>query len=273
MAEDTQIPEFEYTDLLPLLSDPYEEIEFNHLGNSGVSEIEGPEGKKFLKVEEEALRLITSTAMRDIAHLFRSGHLSQLADILEDPEASENDRFVALELLHNANIAAGGVLPSCQDTGTALIMAKKGQQVLTDADDKQSISRGVYDTYTTSSLRYSQMAPIDMFTEKNTGTNLPAQVEIEAVSGDEYKFLFMAKGGGSANKSFLFQETRALLEPERLISFLDEKLRTLGTAACPPYHLSVVIGGTSAEYNLKVAKYASARYLDHLPTKGSQSGT
>ena len=210
--------------------------------------------------------------MRDIAHLFRSGHLSQLADILEDPEASENDRFVALELLHNANIAAGGVLPSCQDTGTALIMAKKGQQVLTDADDKQSISRGVYDTYTTSSLRYSQMAPIDMFTEKNTGTNLPAQVEIEAVSGDEYKFLFMAKGGGSANKSFLFQETRALLEPERLISFLDEKLRTLGTAACPPYHLSVVIGGTSAEYNLKVAKYASARYLDHLPTKGSESG-
>ena len=272
MAEDTQIPEFEYTDLLPLLSDPYEETKFNHLGNSGVSEIEAPEGKKFLKVEEEALRLITSTAMRDIAHLFRSGHLSQLADILEDPEASENDRFVALELLHNANIAAGGVLPSCQDTGTALLMAKKGQQVLTDADDKQSISRGVYDTYTTSSLRYSQMAPIDMFTEKNTGTNLPAQVEIEAVSGDEYKFLFMAKGGGSANKSFLFQETRALLEPERLISFLDEKLRTLGTAACSPYHLSVVIGGTSAEYNLKVAKYASARYLDHLPTKGSESG-
>ena len=162
--------------------------------------------------------------MRDIAHLFRSGHLSQLAEILEDPEASENDRFVALELLHNANIAAGGVLPSCQDTGTALIIAKKGQQVLTDTDDKQAISRGVYDTYTTSNLRYSQMAPIDMFTEKNTGTNLPAQIEIEAVPGDAYKFLFLAKGGGSANKSFLFQETRALLEPERLISFLDEKL-------------------------------------------------
>ena len=257
MAEDTQIPEFEYTDLLPLLNDPYEDTEFNHLGNAGVSEIEGPEGKKFLKVEQEALRLITSTAMRDIAHLFRSGHLSQLAEILEDPEASENDRFVALELLHNANIAAGGVLPSCQDTGTALIIAKKGQQVLTDTDDKQAISRGVYDTYTTSNLRYSQMAPIDMFTEKNTGTNLPAQIEIEAVPGDAYKFLFLAKGGGSANKSFLFQETRALLEPERLISFLDEKLRTLGTAACPPYHLSVVIGGTSAEYSLKVAKYAS----------------
>ena len=272
MAEDTQIPEFEYTDLLPLLNDPYEDTEFNHLGNAGVSEIEGPEGKKFLKVEQEALRLITSTAMRDIAHLFRSGHLSQLAEILEDPEASENDRFVALELLHNANIAAGGVLPSCQDTGTALIIAKKGQQVLTDTDDKQAISRGVYDTYTTSNLRYSQMAPIDMFTEKNTGTNLPAQIEIEAVPGDAYKFLFLAKGGGSANKSFLFQETRALLEPERLISFLDEKLRILGTAACPPYHLSVVIGGTSAEYNLKVAKYASARYLDHLPTNGSESG-
>ena len=272
MAEDKQLPEFEYTDLLPLLKDPYLETEFNHLGNSGVSEVEGPDGKKFLKVEEEALRLITSTAMRDIAHLFRTSHLSQLAEILEDPEASENDRFVALELLHNANIAAGGVLPSCQDTGTALIIAKKGQQVLTDTDDKQAISRGVYDTYTTSNLRYSQMAPIDMFTEKNTGTNLPAQIEIEAVPGDAYKFLFLAKGGGSANKSFLFQETRALLEPERLISFLDEKLRTLGTAACPPYHLSVVIGGTSAEYNLKVAKYASARYLDHLPTNGSESG-
>ena len=272
MAEDKQIPEFEYTDLLPLLKDPYLETEFNHLGNSGVSEVEGPDGKKFLKVEQEALRLITSTAMRDIAHLFRSSHLSQLAEILEDPEASENDRFVALELLHNANISAGGILPSCQDTGTALIMAKKGQQVLTDTDDKEAISRGVYDTYTTSNLRYSQMAPITMFTEKNTGTNLPAQIEIEAVPGDSYKFLFLAKGGGSANKSFLFQETRALLEPDRLISFLDEKLRTLGTAACPPYHLSVVIGGTSAEFNLKVAKYASARYLDHLPTEGSESG-
>ena len=186
MSEDNQISEFEYTDLLPLLNDPYEETEFNHLGDSGVSEVEGPEGKKFLKVEQEALQLITSTAMRDIAHLFRSGHLAQLAEILKDPEASENDRFVALELLHNANIAAGGVLPSCQDTGTAVIIAKKGQQVLTDIDDKEAISRGVYDTYTTSNLRYSQMAPIDMFTEKNTGTNLPAQIEIEAVPGDAY---------------------------------------------------------------------------------------
>ncbi|MBL89589.1 MAG: fumarate hydratase, partial [Actinobacteria bacterium] len=271
MAEEHP-PEFEYTDLLPLLSDPYEITEFKHLGNSGVSTLEGPDGRNFLKVEQEAIQLLTSTAMRDIAHLFRSSHLSQLAEILKDPEASENDRFVALELLHNANISAGGVLPSCQDTGTALIIAKKGQQVLTDIDDKKVISQGVYDTYTTSNLRYSQLAPLDMFTERNTGTNLPAQIEIEAVPGDSYKFLFLAKGGGSANKSFLFQETRALLEPDRLISFLDEKLRTLGTAACPPYHLSVVIGGTSAEFNLKVAKYASARYLDHLPTEGSESG-
>ncbi len=271
MAEE-QHPEFEYTDLLPLLSDPYETTEFKYLGNSGVSTLEGPDGRNFLKVEREAIRLLTSTAMRDIAHLFRSSHLSQLAEILKDPESSENDRFVALELLHNANISAGGVLPSCQDTGTALIAAKKGQQVLTEIDDKKAISEGVYDTYTTSNLRYSQLAPLDMFTESNTGTNLPAQIEIEAVPGDSYKFLFMAKGGGSANKSFLFQETRALLEPDRLIGFLDEKLRTLGTAACPPYHLAVVIGGTSAEFNLKVAKYASARYLDHLPTEGSESG-
>ena len=206
MAEDKQMPEFEYTDLLPLLNDPYSETEFNHLGNSGVSEVEGPDGKKFLKVEQEALRLITSTAMRDIAHLFRSSHLSQLAEILEDPEASENDRFVALELLHNANISAGGILPSCQDTGTALIMAKKGQQVLTDTDDKEAISRGVYDTYTTSNLRYSQMAPINMFTEKNTGTNLPAQIEIEAVPGDSYKFLFLAKGGVQPTKVFFFKK-------------------------------------------------------------------
>ena len=263
---------FAYTDLLPLLDDPYETTEFTHLGSSGVSTIDGPEGHTFLKVEDEAIKLLTSTAMRDIAHLFRSSHLSQLADILDDPEASENDRFVASELLHNANIASGGVLPSCQDTGTAVIAAKKGQFVLTNGDDKESISEGVYDTYLTSNLRYSQMAPVDMFTEKNTGTNLPAQIEIEAVPGNSYKFLFMAKGGGSANKSFLYQETRALLNPERLASFLDEKLRTLGTAACPPYHLAVVIGGTSAEFNLKVAKYASARYLDYLPTEGNESG-
>ena len=265
-------PEFAYTDLLPLLEDPYATTDFRLLTTDGVRTVEGPGGRTFLEVDDEAIRLLTATAMHDISHLLRPGHLAQLASILDDPEASDNDRFVATELLHNANIAAGGVLPSCQDTGTAVISAKKGQQVLTSGDDKAVISRGVFDTFLTSNLRYSQMAPLDMFTERNTGTNLPAQIEVEAVPGDAYKFLFMAKGGGSANKSYLFQETRALLTPERLTDFLDEKLRTLGTSACPPYHLAVVIGGTSAEFNLKVAKYASAHYLDHLPTAGSEAG-
>ena len=265
-------PEFAYTDLLPLLEDPYATTDFRLLTTDGVRTVEGPGGRTFLEVDDEAIRLLTATAMHDISHLLRPGHLAQLASILDDPEASDNDRFVATELLHNANIAAGGVLPSCQDTGTAVISAKKGQQVLTSGDDKAVISRGVFDTFLTSNLRYSQMAPLDMFTERNTGTNLPAQIEVEAVPGDAYKFLFMAKGGGSANKSYLFQETRALLTPERLTSFLDEKLRTLGTSACPPYHLAVVIGGTSAEFNLQVAKYASAHYLDHLPTAGSEAG-
>ena len=265
-------PEFAYTDLLPLLDDPYATTDFRLLTTEGVRTVEGPGGRTFLEVDDEAIRLLTATAMRDISHLLRPGHLAQLASILDDPEASANDRFVATELLHNANIAAGGVLPSCQDTGTAVISAKKGQQVLTNGDDKEAISRGVFDTFLTSNLRYSQMAPLDMFTEQNTGTNLPAQIEVEAVPGDAYRFLFMAKGGGSANKSYLFQETRALLTPERLTAFLDEKLRTLGTSACPPYHLAVVIGGTSAEFNLKVAKYASAHYLDHLPTAGSEAG-
>ncbi len=265
-------PEFAYTDLLPLLEDPYATTDFRLLTTDGVRTVEGPGGRTFLEVDDEAIRLLTATAMHDISHLLRPGHLAQLASILDDPEASDNDRFVATELLHNANIAAGGVLPSCQDTGTAVISANKGQQVLTTGDDKAVISRGVFDTFLTSNLRYSQMAPLDMFTERNTGTNLPAQIEVEAVPGDAYKFLFMAKGGGSANKSYLFQETRALLTPERLTSFLDEKLRTLGTSACPPYHLAVVIGGTSAEFNLQVAKYASAHYLDHLPTAGSEAG-
>ena len=265
-------PEFAYTDLLPLLDDPYATTDFRLLTTEGVRTVEGPGGRTFLEVDDEAIRLLTATAMRDISHLLRPGHLAQLASILDDPEASANDRVVATELLHNANIAAGGVLPSCQDTGTAVISAKKGQQVLTNGDDKEAISRGVFDTFLTSNLRYSQMAPLDMFTEQNTGTNLPAQIEVEAVPGDAYRFLFMAKGGGSANKSYLFQETRALLTPERLTAFLDEKLRTLGTSACPPYHLAVVIGGTSAEFNLKVAKYASAHYLDHLPTAGSEAG-
>ncbi len=272
MAPPQEEPGFAYTELLPLLGDPYAETAFRRLTGDGVQAVEGPGGRTFLEVDSEAIRLLTATAMRDISHLLRTSHLEQVAAILDDPEASDNDRFVALELLRNANIAAGGVLPSCQDTGTAVISARKGQQVLTAGDDREAMSRGVYDTWQTANLRYSQLAPLDMFTERNTGTNLPAQIDIEAVVGDEYRFLFMAKGGGSANKSFLFQETKALLNPSSLAGFLDEKLRAIGTSACPPYHLAVVIGGTSAEHNLKVAKYASAHYLDNLPTSGSEGG-
>ena len=258
--------------LLPLTEDPYATTTYRHLTADGVSTVEGPGDRTFLEVDPEAIRLLTATAMRDIAHLLRPGHLAQVAAILDDPEASPNDRFVATELLQNACIAAGGVLPSCQDTGTAIVSAKKGDLVLTGGDDREAISAGVQDTYLTSNLRYSQLAPLDMFTERNTGTNLPAQIEIEAVPGSAYKFLFMAKGGGSANKSFLFHETKALLNPESLTRFLDEKLRSLGTSACPPYHLAVVIGGTSAEHTLRTAKYASAHYLDHLPTAGGEAG-
>ena len=264
--------EFAYADLLPLLRDPYSTTTFRRLTADGVSAVGGPGGRTFLEVDSEAIRLLTATAMHDISHLLRTSHLEQLTAILDDPEASANDRFVASELLQNACIAAGGVLPSCQDTGTAIVSARKGDLVLTGGDDREAISRGVYDTFLTSNLRYSQLAPLDMFTERNTGTNLPAQIEIESVPGDSYKFLFMAKGGGSANKSFLFHETKALLNPESLARFLDEKLRTLGTSACPPYHLAVVIGGTSAEHTLRTAKYASAHYLDDLPTSGSPSG-
>ena len=264
--------EFAYADLLPLLRDPYSTTTFRRLTADGVSAVGGPGGRTFLEVDSEAIRLLTATAMHDISHLLRTSHLEQLTAILDDPEASANDSFVASELLQNACIAAGGVLPSCQDTGTAIVSARKGDLVLTGGDDREAISRGVYDTFLTSNLRYSQLAPLDMFTERNTGTNLPAQIEIESVPGDSYKFLFMAKGGGSANKSFLFHETKALLNPESLARFLDEKLRTLGTSACPPYHLAVVIGGTSAEHTLRTAKYASAHYLDDLPTSGSPSG-
>ena len=264
--------EFAYADLLPLLRDPYSTTTFRRLTADGVSTVGGPGGRTFLEVDSEAIRLLTATAMHDISHLLRTSHLEQLTAILDDPEASANDSFVASELLQNACIAAGGVLPSCQDTGTAIVSARKGDLVLTGGDDREAISRGVYDTFLTSNLRYSQLAPLDMFTERNTGTNLPAQIEIESVPGDSYKFLFMAKGGGSANKSFLFHETKALLNPESLARFLDEKLRTLGTSACPPYHLAVVIGGTSAEHTLRTAKYASAHYLDDLPTSGSPSG-
>ena len=261
--------EFAYTELLP--KGPDTATEYRLLTTDYVSTVTLGD-RQFLQVDPEALRLLTSEAMRDIAHLLRSGHLAQLAAILDDPEASANDRFVATELLRNANIAAGGVLPSCQDTGTAVVVGHKGERVLTDADDERAIARGVFDTFQTSNLRYSQLAPLTMFEERNTGNNLPAQIEIYATPGDSYSFLFMAKGGGSANKSYLFQETTALLNPETLTRFMDEKLRTLGTAACPPYHLAVVIGGTSAEYTLKVAKYASAHYLDTLPTQGSETG-
>jgi fumarate hydratase class I len=229
-------------------------------------------GRRFLEVAPEALSLLTRTAMRDIAHLLRPGHLAQLRAILDDQDASANDHFVALELLKNANIAAGGVLPGCQDTGTAIVMGKRGQLVLTQGNDEAAIARGVFDTYAEANLRYSQVAPLDMFEETNTGNNLPAQIELYAVDGDEYHFLFMAKGGGSANKSLLFQETKALLNPASFAAFLDAKLRSLGTAACPPYHLAIVVGGTSAELALKTAKLASARYLDDLPATGNALG-
>jgi len=271
MAKDSKfggVPEFLYSDLLPTGDS---EIVYRKITDDYVSTFEAG-GRRFLKVEPEALRLLTAEAMRDIAHLLRPGHLTQLAAILEDPEASPNDRFVATELLKNANIAAGGVLPGCQDTGTAIIWGTKGERVITDVDDAEVLSRGVFDTYQTSNLRYSQLAPLTMFDEANTGNNLPAQIEIYSGPGDIYKLAFMAKGGGSANKSFLFQETKALLNPTSLINFLDEKLRTLGTAACPPYHLAVVIGGTSAEHAMKTAKYASAKYLDTLPVSGSETG-
>ena len=260
--------DFDYTELLPLGPD---ETEYRRIGDEGVSTFE-VDGETFLRVAPEALTALTSTAMVEISHYLRAGHLEQLRKILDDPEASANDHFVATELLQNANIAAGGVLPMCQDTGTAIIVGRKGERVITGADDERAIARGVFDTYTTSNLRYSQLAPLSLFEEKNTGTNLPAQIELYATPGAEYKFLFMAKGGGSANKSYLYQETKALLNEDSLLAFLDEKLRFIGTSACPPYHLALVIGGTSAEFNLKVAKYASARYLDTLPTSGSPSG-
>jgi fumarate hydratase, class I len=261
------MPEFRYADLLPLGEDA---TEYRQLTQDGIS-TRSAFGRDFLEVEPGVLTTLTGTAMRDIAHLLRPGHLRQLRSILDDPQASGNDRFVARDLLQNACIAAGGVLPMCQDTGTAIVMGKRGQQVLTDGRDEEHIARGVYDAYTTLNLRYSQLAPLTMWDEKNTGSNLPAQIELYATGGGEYKFLFMAKGGGSANKSYLYQETKAVLSPAALEKFLEEKIRSLGTAACPPYHLAIVVGGTSAEFALKTAKYASARYLDTLPTSGSMS--
>jgi fumarate hydratase, class I len=261
------VPEFSYTDLLPLGADA---VSYRKLTADGLSSHRAF-GRDFLEVQPQALTWLTAAAMRDIAHLLRPAHLRQLRSILDDPEASPNDRYVARDLLKNACIAAGGVLPMCQDTGTAIVMGKRGQLVLTDGRDEEHIARGVYDAYTTLNLRYSQLAPLTMWEEKNTGSNLPAQIEVYATGGEEYKFLFMAKGGGSANKSFLFQETKAVLNPVRMLSFLEEKIRSIGTSACPPYHLAIVVGGTSAEYALKTAKYASAKYLDALPGSGSPS--
>ena len=267
MAKPLQEP-FAYSELLPLGPDT---TEYRLLTTEGVSTFSTSEGT-FLKVSPEAIMRLTEHAMRDIAHLLRTSHLQQLANILKDPEASDNDRFVALDLLKNASIAAGGVLPMCQDTGTAIVKAKKGQRVFTGGGDDAAISHGIYNTYQTSNLRYSQLAPISMFEEVNTDTNLPAEIKIAAVDGDEYKFLFIAKGGGSANKSYLFQETKALLNEKTLFPWLFDKMKTLGTAACPPYHLAIVVGGTSAEFAVETAKLASTHYLDSLPTSGSKVG-
>jgi len=259
-------PTFSYSDMLPIGPDT---TKYRLLTKEGVS-VEKLGDKQFLHVTAEALTLLTETAIHDISHYLRSEHLQQLSKILTDPEASANDRFVALDLLKNANIAAGGILPMCQDTGTALIMGKKGQYVLTSSKDEVALAQGVYDAFTKLNLRYSQMAPTTTWEEKNTGNNLPAQIEIYADSehADEYNFMFIAKGGGSANKSFLYQETKAVLNPTSFLNWLDEKLRSIGTAACPPYHLAIVIGGTSAEYTVKTAKLASTHYLDNLPTSG-----
>ena len=260
------MPDFSYSDLLPLGADA---TKYRLVSKEGVSVVKHGD-KEFLQVEPAALVKLTHEAIHDINHYLRAEHLQQLTNIVKDPEASPNDRFVAIDLLKNANIAAGGVLPMCQDTGTALVMGKKGQYVLTTGKDEVAISQGIYDAYTKLNLRYSQMAPVTTWEEKNTGNNLPAQIEIYADSdhADEYNFMFIAKGGGSANKSFLYQETKAVLNPTSFMNWLDEKLRSIGTAACPPYHLAIVIGGTSAEATVKTAKLASTKYLDSLPTTG-----
>jgi fumarate hydratase, class I len=257
-----------FHDLLPAVADttPYRKLTGDYVTTTAL------DGEPIVKVDRAALTLLAATAMVDCQHLLRPGHLQQLRTILDDPEASDNDKFVAFDLLKNANIAAGKVLPMCQDTGTAIVMGKKGQRVWTGGGDAAALAAGIRKTYTETNLRYSQVAPLSMYEEVNTGDNLPAQIELYADEGDEYKFLFIAKGGGSANKSFLYQQTKAVLNPKALLKFLDEKIRTLGTAACPPYHLAIVIGGTSAEFNLKLVKLGSTRYLDNLPAEGNKFG-
>ena len=259
---------YQYAPLFPLGKD---ETPYRKLTSEGVS-VETLGGREILTVSREAIRLLAEQAMIDINHLLRPGHLAQLAKILDDPEATSNDRFVAYDLLKNANIATGGVLPMCQDTGTAIVMGKKGRMIWTDGQDESAIAEGIRDAYESKNLRYAQLAPLSMFEEKNTKNNLPAQIELYAEGEDAYKFLFMAKGGGSANKTFLFQQTPSVLTHDRMIAFLKEKILTLGTSACPPYHLAIVIGGTSAEQTLKTVKLASARYLDALPTSGGEDG-
>src|SRR5881275_934247 len=257
-----------FHELLPLGEDdtPYRKLTGDYVATASF------EGERIVKIAPEALTLLARQAFIDSQHLLRPGHLAQLRAILDDPEASANNKFVALDLLKNANIAAGKVLPMCQDTGTAIVMGKKGQQIWTDGDDAAALSEGIRRTYTETNLRYSQVAPLSMYEEVNTGDNLPAQIDIYAEPGEEYDFLFIAKGGGSANKSFLYQQSKAVLNPTSLLKFIDEKIRTLGTSACPPYHLAIVIGGTSAEMNLKTVKLASCRYLDSLPTSGNKYG-
>ena len=263
-------PTFQYTplfDTAPDTTTEYRQI----LSASAVETVSLPDGTSLLRVPGEALRTLSATAFGDVAHLLRPAHLAQLRKILDDPEASDNDRFVAMELLKNANIASGRILPGCQDTGTAIVMGKRGHLVLTDGNDDEYLSGGAYDAYTKLNLRYSQVAPVSMFDEKNTGTNLPAQIDVLGTKGDEYNFLFIAKGGGSANKTFLYQQTKALLNTGSLEAFLEEKIKTIGTSACPPYHLAIVIGGLSAEQNLKTVKLASTKYYDTLPTEGDSN--
>ena len=262
------MPEFHYQ---PIFEHGSDETEYRHLTSDHVTTVP-LNGREILEITPQGLARMSKEAMDDMAHLLRASHLAQLKKILDDPEASQNDRFVALELLKNASIASARVLPGCQDTGTAIAIGYKGQRVFTEGDDAEALSQGIHQAYAERNLRYSQLAPLDMYTEKNTGTNLPAQIEIYAEPGDEYHFLFIAKGGGSANKSFLYQQTKALLNPESLFAFVEEKLRTLGTSACPPYHLALVIGGTSAEMTLKTVKLASTHYLDDLPTTGNELG-
>ncbi|MEA2011413.1 MAG: fumarate hydratase [Actinomycetota bacterium] len=263
------MPDFHYEPMFQLGAD---ELEYRRLDADGLVETTAIGDREILTVDPRALRLLAAEAVRDVSHLFRPSHLAQLRAILDDPEASDNDRFVALEMLKNAVISSAMVLPSCQDTGTAIIHGEKGENVFTGADDAEWLSHGIYDTYTTSNLRYSQMAPLSMFEERNTGTNLPAQIEIESVPGDEYELQFVTKGGGSANKTFLFQKTKAVLNPDSLTEFVNEAIRSLGTAACPPYHLAIVVGGTSAELVLKTVKLASTKFYDELPTTGNEHG-